>query len=101
MDGNPASEDSSWADLLEVPTEPARETSVLGPTIVLRGELSAGEDLIIRGEIQGTVVGTDTVVLKKSARLHGLISAAQIRLEDGVNFDDVVLAGNIAQTAAD
>jgi cytoskeletal protein CcmA (bactofilin family) len=80
-------------------TQGARDLgpSVLGPTIVMKGDLSVGEDLIIRGEVHGRVVGTDTVVIKKSARVSGRISAAKIEFEQGVRLDGVILSGTIAR----
>lgn len=75
--------------------------SVLGPTLVLRGELSIGEDLVIQGEIHGNVVGTDTVVIKRGARVSGQISATRIQFEQGTRLDEVVLTGSIARTSGD
>jgi cytoskeletal protein CcmA (bactofilin family) len=78
--------------------DPAHGQSLIGPTVVLRGELSAGGDLmIIRGEVHGRVTG-DTIVIKKGARVQGLVSAGRIRFERGVELGDVVLAGRIART---
>ena len=36
-----------------------RKTSVIGPTLKFKGELSANEDLIIEGEIEGTIAHQD------------------------------------------
>lgn len=40
-----------------VPTKPARsnDLSVIGPTMVFKGELTADEDLIIEGQVEGTI----------------------------------------------
>lgn len=35
--------------------EPAPTTAVLGPSVVVKGEIRADEDLTIEGEVQGTV----------------------------------------------
>jgi cytoskeletal protein CcmA (bactofilin family) len=35
--------------------EPGRAVSVLGPTLTFRGELTAGEDLLIEGRVQGSI----------------------------------------------
>jgi len=81
------------------PNESSGAGSVLGPTLVMKGHLSAGEGLVIHGEIQGDVYGTETVTITKSARLQGQISAARIQFESGTNLKGVVLEGRIAQTA--
>ena len=36
-----------------------RKTSVIGPTLKYKGELSSNEDLIIEGEIDGTIAHQD------------------------------------------
>ena len=39
----------------EVPPARSRNVSVIGPTLIFKGELSADEDLIIEGQIEGTI----------------------------------------------
>lgn len=104
--------------------------SVIGSTVVMNGELSLAEDLIIEGTFSGTILqgnqrlsigeharvtatirtgsaiiagavdgdieGTSTVIVKRTARLHGVLSAKRLRLEPGANLEDVVLSGNVA-----
>lgn len=69
--------------------------SVLGPTLVLRGDLSFGEPLIIQGEIHGSAIGTASVLLEKTARLNGKLSAELIQFRKGTLLNNVVLAGCI------
>ncbi len=39
----------------------SKNVSVIGPTLVIKGELSADEDLVIEGHIEGMIqVGTDS-----------------------------------------
>lgn len=104
--------------------------SIIGATVVMRGDLSLEEDLIIEGTfagsirqgnqrlsigekarvtatirtgsaviagmVDGNVEGTSTVVVRRTARLHGALSAKRLRLEPGANLEDVVLSGNVA-----
>ncbi|MDH3282925.1 MAG: polymer-forming cytoskeletal protein [Gammaproteobacteria bacterium] len=91
--------DSTLQDGTQAQAAPGR--TVLGPTLVMKGDLFVGEDLVIQGTIHGAVVGTDTVTIKRNARLRGKISAATIRLEYGVRLDEVTLTGDISQTAGD
>lgn len=106
--------------------------SVIGATMVLKGDLSLAEDLIIEGSFDGSITqgdqrlsigeharvnatirtgsaiiagnvigdvrGSRTVIVKKTARLHGALTAQRLCLESGANLEDVVLSGNIART---
>lgn len=106
--------------------------SVFGATLVLKGDLSLAEDLIIEGAfegnitqgdqrlsigeharvratirtgsaiiagtVEGDVCGSRTVIVKKSARLRGALSAHRLCLESGANLEDVILSGHIART---
>jgi cytoskeletal protein CcmA (bactofilin family) len=105
--------------------------SCIGSTMVLKGELSLEEDLIIEGSfdgsitqgnqrlsigeharvratirtgsaiiagaVEGNVHGSSTVIVKKTARLHGALTADRLCLESGANLEDVILSGKIAQ----
>ena len=106
--------------------------SLIGATMVLKGDLSLAEDLIIEGSFDGSITqgdqrlsigeharvnatirtgsaiiagnvigdvrGSRTVIVKKTARLHGALTAQRLCLESGANLEDVVLSGNIART---
>ncbi len=106
--------------------------SIFGATMVLKGDLSLAEDLIIEGSfdgsisqgdqrlsigvharvraniqtgsaiiagnVDGDVRGSRTVIVKKTARLHGALTAERLCLETGANLEDVILSGNIART---
>jgi cytoskeletal protein CcmA (bactofilin family) len=99
--------------------------------MVLRGELSLAEDLIIEGTFDGSILqgdqrlsigeharvkanirtgsaiiagvvdgdvrGSRTVIVKKTAQLHGALTAERLCLEMGANLEDVILSGNIAR----
>ena len=116
----------------ERPRFTAAGPSIIGTTMVLKGDLSLSEDLIIEGAfdgsitqgdhrlsigesarvratirtgsaiiagtVEGSVFGSKTVIVKKSARLHGALTAHRLCLETGANLEDVVLSGNIART---
>ena len=55
------SDDNDRPDIASAPkirqTRPTRskKASVIGPTLVIKGELSADEDLIIVGHVEGTI----------------------------------------------
>ena len=71
--------------------------SIIGSTIVMKGELVVGEDLEIEGTFDGTITGSgpDTVTVRRIARLRGEVSASIVRVEDGTNLENTVLSGLI------
>lgn len=71
--------------------------SFIGITVVMKGELTVGEDLEIEGTFDGTITGqgSDTVTVRRTARLSGKVSASQVRVEDGTNLENTVLSGRI------
>jgi len=66
----------------------------------MKGELTVGEDLVIEGSFDGTIIGTDpdTITVRRSARLSGEVSAGRVRVEDVTNLDDTVVSGRIERT---
>ncbi len=60
---------------------PARpnNVSVIGPTLVFKGELSADEDLIIEGHIEGTITHHKKhLTVGKQGRVHADIDASSV-----------------------
>lgn len=94
-----------------VPDEPLRDTepfvgeegprralpSIIGITVVMKGELIVGEDLVIEGTFDGTITGKepDTVTVRRTAHLSGEVSAGTVRVEDGTNLEGTVISGRI------
>ena len=76
----------------------SHESSLIGITVVMKGNLIVGEDLVIEGTFDGSIsdVGTDTIVVRRTARLTGEISAGSVLVEDGTNLEDTILAGRIS-----
>lgn len=81
-----------------VPTSPdvrRRKTSVIGPTLKFKGELSANEDLIIEGEIEGTIAHQEkNLTVGKEGRVKADINARTVeifgRVEGDIHGEDVV-----------
>lgn len=71
--------------------------SIIGSTVVMKGELIVGEDVEIEGTFDGTITGygPDTVTVRRIARLTGEVSASMVRVEDGTNLENTVLSGRI------
>ena len=74
--------------------------SIIGSTVVMKGDLIVGEDLVIEGTFDGTITGKgpDTVTVRRTARLRGEVSASNVRVERGTNIDNTVLSGRIGRT---
>jgi cytoskeletal protein CcmA (bactofilin family) len=65
----------------------AERMSVLPPTLRFKGELSAEEDLLIQGSIEGTIHHTQRVTVGKEGRVKADIKAQIIRVEGTVEGD--------------
>ena len=94
-----------------VPDEPLRDAeaprgeerprralpSIIGISVVMKGELTVGEDLVIEGTFDGTITGKepDTVTVRRTAQLRGELSAGTVRVEDGTNLEGTVISGRI------
>jgi len=74
--------------------------SIIGSTVVMKGDLIVGEDLVIEGTFDGTITGKgpDTVTVRRTAQLRGEVSASNVRVEDGTNLENAVLSGRIGRT---
>jgi len=65
-----------------------RKTSVIGPTLKFKGELSANEDLIIEGEIEGTIAHQDkNLTVGKEGRVKADINARTVEIYGKVQGD--------------
>ena len=78
-----------------------RSVSVIGPTLIFKGELSANEDLIIEGQIEGKIAHQDkNLTVGKSGRVTANIHAKQIEIlgtvDGDIRGDDIV---KLAKTA--
>jgi cytoskeletal protein CcmA (bactofilin family) len=72
----------------EPSTVRTRNVSVIGPTLVFRGELSADEDLVIQGTIEGTIAHhKKNLTVGKEGRVKADIHAASVIIEGQVEGD--------------
>jgi cytoskeletal protein CcmA (bactofilin family) len=67
--------------------EPAARASVLGPTLRFRGELSAQEDLIIQGSVEGSITHTQSLTVGTDGSMKGDIRARVIIIDGKVEGD--------------
>ena len=78
-----------------------RKTSVIGSTLKFKGELSANEDLIIEGEIEGTIAHQEkNLTVGKEGRIKADIDARTVeiygKVEGDIRSEDIV---KLAKTA--
>ena len=74
---------SSWQS-----SAAGEDMSVIGPTLVIKGELEAGEDLLIEGRVEGTVSHTaDKLLIGQRGTLKADIRARNVVIEGEVEGD--------------
>ena len=67
--------------------EAAPRASVLGPTLRFRGELSAQEDLIVQGSVEGSITHTQSLTIGTDGSMKGDIRARVIIIDGKVEGD--------------
>jgi cytoskeletal protein CcmA (bactofilin family) len=67
--------------------EAARKVSVLGKTLVFKGELSADEDIILQGRVEGSIHHTQSVTVGIDGVVIGDTHARSIIVEGTVEGD--------------
>lgn len=67
--------------------EPAHRASVLGATLRFRGELSAQEDLIVQGSVEGSITHTSSLTIGTEGSMKGDIRARVIVIDGKVDGD--------------
>lgn len=67
--------------------ETAPRASVLGATLRFRGELSAQEDLIVQGSVEGSITHTQTLTIGTEGSMKGDIRARVIIIDGKVDGD--------------
>jgi len=95
----PLSDREASADT-ELSRQARRLPSIIGTTVVMKGELIIGEDLVIEGTFDGRISGkgADTVTIGRGARLSGELTASEVRIERGARLENTVVAGRIARS---
>jgi cytoskeletal protein CcmA (bactofilin family) len=67
--------------------EAASRASVLGPTLKFRGELSAQEDLIVQGSVDGSITHTQSLTIGTDGSMKGDVRARVIVIDGKVDGD--------------
>ena len=70
------------------PTSSTPDTiSMLGPTMVLKGTVTAKEDLLLKGRVEGSIEHTGNLRISQEGSVKGEITAKQITVEGTVDGD--------------
>ena len=72
------------APTASAPETAARKGMVLGKTLVFRGELSADEDLVLQGRVEGSIHHSQSLTVGVDGVVIGDIHAANITIEGKV-----------------
>ncbi len=67
--------------------EPAPRASVLGPSLRFKGDLSAQEDLIVQGSVEGSITHTQSLTMGIDGSMKGDIRARVIVIDGKVEGD--------------
>ena len=85
---NDSSAGASPLRIGEKPPIRSKNVSVIGPTLVFKGELSADEDLVIEGTIEGTIAHhKKNLTIGKKGRVTADIHASSVLVEGELNGD--------------
>jgi cytoskeletal protein CcmA (bactofilin family) len=78
------------------PISPRSEgASALGPSIVLKGEISGDEDLVLRGSFQGAIrIRNHSLFIERGANVEGDVEAAHVAIS-GTLTGDVRATGRV------
>src|SRR5215471_4873234 len=61
--------------------------SVLGPTLVFKGELTADEDLMLKGRVEGSITHSASLRIGQEGSVKGNIKAKHITVDGTVEGD--------------
>ena len=64
-----------------------KKVSVLGPTLKFKGELSASEDLLIQGQVEGSITHTSRLTIGPEGVINANVQADYIAVEGTVTGD--------------
>jgi cytoskeletal protein CcmA (bactofilin family) len=80
--------DPPWSNRMSNPHNSATDrASVLGPTLYFKGDLSADEDLLIQGRVEGSITHTQRLTVGPQGTVKANIRAQLIIVEGTVDGD--------------
>ena len=79
---------------------PGSKVSVLGPSLRFKGDLVADEDLVVQGQIEGSILHTRSLTIGAQGRMQGDIKARRITVEGTVDGDLYALDSVVLRAGA-
>lgn len=79
--------EASAAPEESTPLAAARNTAVLGPTLCFKGELSAQEDFILQGRVEGSIHQAQRIFIAIGGAVVGSIHARAVVVDGNVDGD--------------
>lgn len=79
---------------------PGARVSVLGPTLKFKGDLVADEDLVVQGQVEGSILHTRSLTIGAQGRMQGDIKARRITVEGTVDGDLYALDSVVLRAGA-
>ncbi len=64
-----------------------KTASILGPTLKFKGELTANEDLVIQGQVEGSIKHSSNLTIGEEGKLKASVEADHIAVEGKVEGD--------------
>ena len=64
-----------------------KAASILGPTLKFKGELTANEDLVIQGQVEGSIKHSSNLTIGEEGKLKASVEADHIAIEGEVKGD--------------
>jgi len=74
--------------------------SILGSTLRFKGDLAADEDLVVQGQVEGSILHTRSLTIGAQGRMHGDIRSRRIVVEGSVDGNLYALENVILRSGA-
>ena len=82
---SPAAAATPQAPRPAAPARPAPKGSILGASLRFKGELVADEDLVVEGQVEGSILHTRSITIGTQGRMRGDIRARRVIIEGTVD----------------
>ena len=76
---------TSFKSKPEIPHSGEAPVSVIGPSVVIKGEISAEEDLMVMGRVEGTIDHNQRLTIHADGVINASIKAQEITVEGTVH----------------
>ena len=84
----PESPDIDFSAERSAPATRIKETATIGPSIRIRGDLAGDEDLVVQGQVEGTIsLEQHLVTVGKDGKVNATVNARVIIVEGEVDGD--------------